>query len=284
MPILDFCKMHALGNDFVIINAINTPFNLNAKQIDKLGERTTGIGFDQLLVILPSDEIGVDFCYQIYNQDGREAGNCGNGVRCAALYIHRYKLSSKRTLHFKTKTIYMHATILEHDADFLNAVVKVDMGIPNFKPESLPFIETLATKTLNNTFTLNNSDATFSIASIGNPHAVVILDDINMIDLRPIAYALQNHRAFPEGVNVGFMHILSRNLIKLRVHERGVGETDACGTGACAAVAVGISSGLLDSAVEVRLQRGDLNILWESASTPLFMTGPACFVFEGTIR
>lgn len=277
-----FTKMHGLGNDFVVINAIEMPFNLTAQQIAKMGNRYTGIGFDQMLVILPRDAIinkdhsgahPVDFCYQIYNQDGSAVGNCGNGVRCFGRYVFERGLTDKKHLHIQTNTARMVLEIGDADQ------VKVDMAEPDFNLSSLPCL-------LNNSalisYNLPDFKYTFGLVSMGNPHAVIVVDDLMSLDIAIPAQFLQNHVIFPEGVNVGFMQIISRTEIKLRVYERGAGETNACGTGACAAVAIGIRQGLLDTEVTVGLKGGALTVCWDKQGS-LYMTGPASFVFDGEI-
>lgn len=277
-----FTKMHGLGNDFVVIDATEVPFNLSAQQITKLGNRHTGIGFDQMLVILPADAIvstdcnnhqPIDFCYQIYNQDGSAVGNCGNGVRCFGRYVFERGLTTKRHLHIQTGTVQMVLAIGESNQ------VKVNMGKPNFDLASLPCLLADSSEIYYN---IDDFSYSFGLVSMGNPHIVIVVDDLMSLDIAIPAQFLQNHAIFPEGVNVGFMQIISRTRIILRVYERGAGETNACGTGACAAVAVGINQGLLDEHVTVGLKGGELTVCWNKKEQ-LYMTGPASFVFDGVI-
>ena len=270
--LLNFTKMHGLGNDFIVIDATQNPFNLNTAQIQKLGNRHLGIGFDQLLIIEKSpDPTKYDFAYRIFNNDGSEVGNCGNGARCFAKYVYEKKLTNKKQLQIATQKSTMLLSILD------NGLIQVNMGQPQFDPKTLP-LQSEATQTL---YELEGIQ--FGAVSLGNPHAVITVPHLEL-NIEPIAQILQTHPAFSESVNVGFMEIVDASHINLRVYERGAGETQACGTGACAAVAVGIQQNLLTSPVRVKLAGGNLDIIWETPNEPLFMIGEASFVFEGSIE
>jgi len=277
---LDFTKMHGLGNDFIVINNLNDVFNENLINIPKLANRHTGIGFDQLLIVESSERADIDFKYRIYNADGQEVQQCGNGARCFALYVFEKELTSKRKLNVETLNGDIELTI--NDA----TSVTVNMGRPEFTLSKIPAKFDKQEKT----YTIN--EIPMGVLSMGNPHAVILMNNIDdptysfPIDSFQIdkwAQKITDSGYFPEGVNVGFMHFNSPNDISLRVFERGVGETQACGTGACAAVVYGVESDFLDNNVRVSLPGGQLDINYEKGSD-VFMTGPAEFVFEGSIE
>ena len=268
---LNFTKMHGLGNDFIVIDNLNHMFNQDLINIPKLANRHKGIGFDQLLIIESSESADIDFKYRIFNADGHEVQQCGNGARCFALYGFKKRLTSKRKLNVETLNGDIQLTI--NDA----SSVTVNMGKPEFTPAKIPA-------------NFDKQDKKYSIyahemgiLSMGNPHAVKIANNIENLEIDKIAKDIQNSGYFPEGVNVGFMQINSPSNISLRVFERGVGETQACGTGACAAVVFGVENDLLDNKVRVSLPGGDLDINYEKGSE-VFMTGPAVFVFEGSVE
>jgi diaminopimelate epimerase len=267
---LNFTKMHGLGNDFIVINNLNKVFNENSINIPKLANRHTGIGFDQLLIVESSETPDIDFRYRIFNADGQEVQQCGNGARCFALYVFEKKLTSKRKLNVETLNGILELII--NDA----SSVSVNMGKPEFVPSKIP-------ANLDNQhkkYSINDTE--MGVLSMGNPHAVILADNIENIEIDKIAKDIQNSGYFPESVNVGFMQINSDSNISLRVFERGVGETQACGTGACAAVVFGVENDLLDNKVCVSLPGGNLEISYEKGSDVL-MTGPAQFVFEGSV-
>jgi len=268
---LDFTKMHGLGNDFIVIDNLNDVFNEKSINIPKLANRHTGIGFDQLLIVESSERPGIDFKYRIYNADGQEVQQCGNGARCFALYVFEKELTNKRKLNVETLNSDIELTI--NDA----SSVTVNMGKPEFMPTKIP------ANFDNQQKKYSIIDREIGVLSMGNPHAVILTDNIKKIEIDKIAKDIQNSGYFPEGVNVGFMQINSDNNISLRVFERGVGETQACGTGACAAVVFGVENDLLDNKVSVSLPGGNLEISYEKGSE-VFMTGPAIFVFEGSIE
>jgi len=268
---LNFTKMHGLGNDFIVINNLNDVFNENSTNIPKLANRHTGIGFDQLLIVESSERADIDFKYRIFNADGQEVQQCGNGARCFALYVFEKKLTNKRKLN--VETLNGDLELIINDA----SSVTVNMGKPEFMPSKIP-------ANLDNQhkkYSINNTE--MGILSMGNPHAVIQVNKTENLEIDKTAQDIQNSGYFPEGVNVGFMQIYSPSNISLRVYERGVGETQACGTGACAAVVFGVENNLLDNKVRVSLPGGDLEIKYEKGSV-VFMTGPAEFVFEGLVE
>jgi len=268
---LNFTKMQGLGNDFMVINSLDNSFNENLINIPKLANRYTGIGFDQLLIVESSDRAGIDFKYRIFNADGQEVQQCGNGARCFALYVFEKELTSKRKLN--VETLNGDIELIINDA----SSVTVNMGEPEFMPSKIP----ANLNNQNKRYSINNTE--MGVLSMGNPHAVILANDIANLEIGKTAEDIQNSGYFPEGVNVGFMQINSHSSISLRVIERGVGETQACGTGACAAVVFGVENDLLDNKVRVSLPGGDLDINYKKGSE-VFMTGPAEFVFEGSIE
>lgn len=271
---LKFTKMHGLGNDFIVIDAINQSVSLDPATIRRWADRHFGIGFDQLLVVEKPGESG-DFRYRIFNADGGEVEQCGNGARCFARFVRDHDLTRKNTIRVETACGIIMPTVEE------NGEVSVDMGIPRFDPARIPFItqEHALTYPLN----VNDREIEISAVSMGNPHAVQIVPDIDLAPVTSEGPAIESHPLFPEKVNAGYMQIVDRTHIRLRVFERGTGETLACGTGACAAVVSGIARGLLDSEVQVTMRGGNLRIRWEGEDQPVWMTGPAVSVFEGTI-
>ncbi len=265
---INFTKMHGLGNDFVVMNNIDGDISLSIDEIRKLSDRRFGIGFDQLLMVESATSKEADFRYVIFNADGSEVSQCGNGARCFALYIQKKNLSYKNTLTVETNAGVLILNINGNDS------VTVDMGVPNFEPSKIPLnFEKELSEYLVEGFEVGS-------LSIGNPHAILIQDEIKDIEL--IASKIQSSDAFPEGVNVGFMQVINREEVKLRVVERGSGETLACGSGACAAVVYGIKKGHLDSKVTVHLNGGDAVV--EYYGNSVFLTGPGEFVYEGSVN
>jgi len=263
--------MQGLGNDFIVINSLDNSFNENLVSITELANRHTGIGFDQLLIVESSSRTDIDFKYRIFNSDGQEVQQCGNGARCFALYVFEKKLTTKRKLN--VETLNGDIELIINDA----SSVTVNMGKPEFTPSKIPAnFESQQKK-----YTIY--DMEIGVLSIGNPHAVTLAENIKNLEIDKTAKDIQSSGCFPEGVNVGFMQINSANNISLRVFERGVGETQACGTGACAAVVFGVENDLLDNKVHVSLPGGDLDINYEKGSE-VIMTGPAVFVFEGSVE
>ena len=273
---LRFSKMHGLGNDFMVVDMITQRGRLSPEQIRQLGNRYTGIGFDQLLLVETPRTPDVDFRYRIYNADGNEVEHCGNGARCFALFVHNQRLTGKRDIAVETAK----GRIVLHMRD--NDQVQVDMGEPVFTPADIPFTADAQATTYE--IEQDGQSYTIGAASMGNPHAVLLVDDVEQAPANQLGSKLTKHPRFPQEANIGFMQIIDRKTVKLRVHERGVGETLACGTGACAAVACGIQQGLLDEDVAVHLRGGDLRIEWAGPGQALYMTGPATHVYEGQLR
>ncbi|WII92721.1 diaminopimelate epimerase [Kingella negevensis] len=280
MTTLKFTKMHGLGNDFMVIDGINQTFTPDEKQIVAWSNRFTGIGFDQLLLVERAQNEGVDFRYRIFNADGGEVEQCGNGARCFVKFVSEKGLTQKQEIVVETKRGIIKPRLND------NGLVTVNMGQPRFAPEEVPFMlranETAGKKTY---IVVNGIDsAEMSMVSMGNPHAVMLVDNVATAPVEQWGSALQNHERFPARVNVGFMQIVDVHNIKLRVFERGSGETQACGTGACAAVVAGVRLGLLASGENVRvsLPGGNLHISWQDGGD-VMMTGPAVSVFDGQI-
>ena len=265
-----FTKMQGLGNDFIVIDNIEGDVCLSTEEIRQLSDRHFGIGFDQLLMVESATTKGVDFRYVIFNSDGSEVSQCGNGARCFALYLQKKDLTNKNTITVETNSGNLVLTINQDKS------VRVEMGEPNFVPSEIPFI------TQSQAIEYSLEGQKMGILSIRNPHAVIILKDIDTEDIKAIATNLQNSDYFPESVNVGFMQILARNEINLRVIERGVGETLACGSGACAAVIHGIQLGILDDKVKVHLKGGDA--LVEFYGDTVYLSGPGEIVYEGAVN
>lgn len=272
---LNFTKMHGLGNDFVVFDAITQSVVLSPEQVRQIADRHFGVGCDQLLLVEKAQQAGADFRYRIFNADGGEVQQCGNGARCFARFVRDKGLCDKDAIVVETASGVITLNI---EADGL---IRVDMGVPNFEPAALPFS---AVKRRERYELLVGEDALHvGVVSMGNPHLVWPVNNVDNAPVERLGPLLESHSMFPERVNAGFMQIVDRNHIRVRVYERGVGETLACGTGACAAVAVGRSWGLLDEEVTVSLRGGDLTIRWAGEGEPLWMIGPAETVFEGTI-
>ena len=270
-----FTKMHGLGNDFVVIDAITQAIDLTSEQIMAISDRHLGIGCDQLLLVEKPTTDQAEFRYRIYNSDGGEVEQCGNGARCFALFVRQQGLTTSNTIPVETTGGLIELRI-EDDQ------VVVNMGIPDFRPQSLPFLVDNQAETYN--LMVNGAEYAIGAVSMGNPHAVMPVEDVDTADIETLGKEIESHPQFPNRVNAGFMQVVKRDEIRLRVYERGAGETRACGTGACAAVAVGRSLGLLDERVTVHLPGGDLIIEWPGEGQVLLMTGPATTVFEGKIN
>jgi diaminopimelate epimerase len=270
-----FSKMHGLGNDFVIMDAIGQKIDLSAETVTQLAHRHRGIGFDQLLLLQAPQNAEQDFFYRIFNADGSEAYQCGNGVRCLAQFIQRQQLADKNQLCLATE-VNQHQLIIHEDGQ-----ITVDMGIPILDPQQIPF-ESSRKHTIY-TLSIKWGDYQVSVVSMGNPHCIFTINDIHELDLNAWGEQISSHPRFPERTNVDFMQIKNRHRIDLRIYERGVGETQACGSGACAAVVAGILQGQLDKQVTVTMPGGDLQINWPQAREPVWMTGPAQEVFTGEI-
>ena len=269
-----FTKMHGLGNDFIVIEALNNNFNATTEQIRQMADRHFGIGFDQMLLVEPPANDEMDFSYRIFNADGNEVEQCGNGARCFARFVYDRGLTEKREIRVGT----LSGIIVPHLLD--DGRVCVDMGSPEFEPEKIPFISERRQRVY--VLDLNEDAIEIGAVSMGNPHAVQIVEDVDKAPVSQTGPEIEHHQLFPQRVNAGYMQVLDRHSIRLRVWERGSGETMACGTGACAAVVVGIEQGLLDSPVEVSLRGGTLDIEWPGQGAAVFMTGPVEYVFEGS--
>lgn len=272
---LPFTKMHGLGNDFVVFNAIDQQLELSAAQIRFIADRRFGIGCDQVLLVEPARTADTDFYYRIFNADGGEVEQCGNGARCFARFVRDKRLSGKDILKVGTAA---GKIVLYHEADDL---VRINMGAPRFVPSQIPF--DAPQQALTYPIELDGETYQIGVVSMGNPHAVMLVEDVARADVERLGPLLESQALFPQRVNAGFMQVLSPSMIVLRVYERGVGETFACGTGACAAVVTGIQRGLLDERVNVKVRGGELMISWNGDGEPVWMTGPAVAVFEGEI-
>jgi diaminopimelate epimerase len=280
---LRFTKMQGAGNDFVVLDATRQPLELTNPQYRALADRHYGIGADQILIVDPSRTPGVDFGYRIFNASGDEVEHCGNGARCFVRYVRDKGLSDKRRIRVETVNRQIELQLLD------DGRVTVDMGVPDFAHASLPFIADGLRPRLAGDFELwplelIDGSVEVAVLSMGNPHAVQLVDDVDTTDVAALGPEIEVLDCFPQKVNAGFMQIVSRSSIRLRVFERGAGETLACGTGACAAVVAGIRLGWLDAKVEVHTRGGPLGIEWAGAGAPVLMTGPAQTVFEGEIE
>lgn len=280
--LLRFTKMQGAGNDFVMLNAYDKPLTLTLEQIRFICDRRFGVGCDQMLVVEKSTTPAADFKYRIFNQDGGEVEMCGNGARCFAVFVREQGLTDKRTITCETVKGVIAPTV-EDDGR-----VTVDMGAPHFAPEDVGFDAEGVSRLSRAADTLyqiraGGEDNWVSIVSMGNPHAVRLVGDVDEAPVETVGEAFQYLERFKNRVNVGFLQIESRSRARLRVYERGVGETLACGSGACAAVVAGIRRGALDNAVEVEMRGGTLRITWDGADGHVFLTGPAVTVFTGEI-
>lgn len=263
--------MHALGNDFMVIDGVRQQFQPNPQLIAVWANRHTGIGFDQLLLIEKANNPDADFIYRIFNADGSEVAQCGNGARCIAKFLHDEKLTTKNPIRVETLAGILELK-LENDDQ-----VTVDIGTPIFEPEKIPFIaEKPAIK-----YTLDNTE--ICALSVGNPHCVLVVKNVDAAPVQELGSVLTKHQRFPQQTNVGFMEIVNHHHIRLRVYERGVGETLACGSGACAAVVAGRLLNLLDTKVTVELPGGHLTVTWQGEKSSVFLTGPAVTVFRGYV-
>jgi len=269
--------MHGLGNDFVVIDAINQQIALTKQQIKHIADRNFGIGCDQLLLVEKPVSDNADFTYRIFNADGSEVAQCGNGARCFARFVRDKKLSKKNEIRVDTDSGQLVLTFREDE------LITVNMGTPKHAPEEIPIKTT--EEAIFYTIQLNDTEKKFGAVSMGNPHAVFQVKNIDLAPVVELGAVLEGHPFFPERVNIGFMQIINRQMIKLRVYERGSKETLACGSGACAAVVIGMEQNLLDQEnICVELPGGQLIINWSGRGTPVFMTGSAVSVFEGQIE
>lgn len=268
-----FKKMQALGNDFVVLDGVRQAFEIGPRQAARIADRRMGVGCDQILLAEPAET--ADFRFRIFNADGSEVGQCGNGARCLARFLREEGLTAKRDIVVETSSGQLGLRV-----NGVNTVA-VDMGIPTFEPRRIPFASDVMLPCYE--LDVDGRNVTVSVVGIGNPHAVCIVDDIAAAPVAELGPVIETHPWFPERTNVGFMQILDRTAIRLRVHERGVGETRACGSGACAAVVVGNRLGILEGSVRVMLPGGALQIAWGGVGEPVIMTGPAENVFEGSL-
>lgn len=272
---IKFTKMHGLGNDFMMIDAVRQKISLTPEIIRQWSDRHTGLGFDQLLLIEPTHNNSADFFYRIFNADGSEVSQCGNGARCLAHFLQDEQLTDKKSITVETINGLLELKI---EAD---GQVTVNMGAPVFLPSKIPFLA--EQERLSYKITIDNNIVTASVLSIGNPHCVLLVDDVKTAPVAELGASIEKHKLFPERTNVSFMQIIDPTQIKLRVFERGAGETQACGSGACAAVVAGNLLGLLNSKVSVQQPGGMLQVAWQK-NGPVFLTGPATKVFRGTIE
>ena len=275
--LIEFTKMHGLGNDFMVIDLVTQRMTLTPELIRLLADRRIGVGFDQLLIVEPPSRPDIDFKYRIFNADGSEVSQCGNGARCFASFVQARKLSFKQRLRVETSSGIIILSTNRY------GWVQVDMGKPKFEPDQIPFTPKTITK-VGRAYRLDvdGTPVQLYVANIGNPHAIIKVDDVLDADVDRLGKLIESHEAFPERVNVNFVQVINQRHGRIRVYERGVGETQACGTGACASVATGIREGWLDEGVDIRAQLygGSLAIRWQDGYS-LIMTGPTAFVYEG---
>ncbi len=274
--LLRFTKMHGLGNDFVVIDAITQEVQVTEALARRMADRRFGIGCDQVLVVEPPTDPDVDFNYRIFNADGGEVEQCGNGARCFAKFVRDRRLTGKHRILAQTKAGVLQLTVNRDNQ------ITVAMGIPRFAPQAIPF--QAEQPALLYDLQVEHQTVQLAALSLGNPHAVVRVPDVTTAPVATLGALIEAHPRFPQRVNAGFMQVVNRAEIKLRVYERGVGETLACGSGACAAVVAGIQQDLLDSTVTVQLPGGNLHITWPGEGQPVAMTGPATTVYQGRIK
>lgn len=278
---IKFSKMHGLGNDFVVIDAISQKLRLTPEKIRFIADRHFGIGCDQILLVEIPESSSVDFRYRIFNADGSEVENCGNGARCFARFVRDRKLTGKKVIKVETAGGLIELNVQDDEQ------VSVNMGVPRLSPEQIPFTgenKSVLSRAVTYPLSVVGKTLQISAVSMGNPHAVQIVENVKTAEVETLGPLIENHPQFPARVNAGFMQIVSRDEINLRVYERGAGETLACGTGACAAVVAGRLRGLLNEKVKVNLPGGSLRIEWPDEAAPVIMTGPAEFVFHGQIK
>ncbi len=273
---LKFTKMHGAGNDFVVIDGVRQQVALSPENIRFIADRNFGVGCDQLLLVEKAQHKDADFRYRIFNADGGEVEQCGNGARCFVRFVHDQKLTHKREIIVETKSGLISPR-LEDDGR-----VTVNMGAPIFEPARIPFVSD--SREVAQPLQVGDTTVQITAVSMGNPHAVQVVADVETAPVAALGPLIEHHPRFPKRVNAGFMQVLDRDHIRLRVYERGAGETLSCGTGACAAVVAGIQRGLLDTTVHVATRGGTLSITWQGEGSPVSMTGPAISVFDGEIN
>ena len=274
--LLRFTKMHGLGNDFMVLDLVSQHAHIQPKHAKQWGDRHTGIGFDQLLIVEAPNNPEVDFRYRIFNADGSEVEQCGNGARCFARFVLDKRLTAKKRIRVETKS-----GIIELDVQN-DGQISVDMGPPRFIPAEIPFVAD--EQALSYPLEVDGQVHSIAAVSMGNPHAVLRVDDVRTAPVHELGPKIENHPRFPQRVNAGFLQVIDRHRANLRVWERGAGETQACGTGACAAAVAAISQGWMDSPVSLDLPGGRLHIEWAGPGKPVLMTGPAVRVYEGQVR
>lgn len=275
-PLLTFTKMHGLGNDFMVIDAISQPFRLRPEMIRRLADRNFGVGFDQLLVVEPPGLPDVDFRYRIFNSDGSEVEQCGNGARCFARFVRDQRLTNRRVLRVQTAAGVIELRLGR------DGWVTVNMGVPELTPAAIPFAAEV--RQVVYPVEVDGQVVELSAVSMGNPHGVLVVDDVDTAPVATLGPLLECHPRFPARANIGFLQIVDRGQARLRVFERGSGETLACGSGACAAVVAGRLRGLLDNRVRITVPGGDLVIEWQGEGAPVMMEGPTARVFDGQLR
>lgn len=274
--LLRFTKMHGLGNDFMVLDLVSQHAHIQPKHAKQWGDRNTGIGFDQLLIVEAPSNPDVDFRYRIFNADGSEVEQCGNGARCFARFVLDKRLTAKKLIRVETK-----GGVIELDVRN-DGQISVNMGPPRWVPADIPF--QADARASNYALDVDGQTVQIAAVSMGNPHAVLRVDDVNAAPVRELGPRIEHHPRFPQRVNVGFLQVIDRHRAQLRVWERGAGETQACGTGACAAAVAAISQGWMDSPLTLDLTGGRLSIEWAGEGHPVFMTGPAVRVYEGQVR
>lgn len=274
--LLRFTKMHGLGNDFMVLDLVSQHAHIQPKHAKQWGDRHTGVGFDQLLLVEPPQSPDVDFRYRIFNSDGSEVEQCGNGARCFARFVLDKRLTVKKTIRVETKGGIIELSVRA------DGLITVDMGAPRLLPQEIPF--QADAEALSYTVELEGKTHELAAVSMGNPHAVLRVDDVGNAPVHELGPKLEHHPRFPQRANIGFLQVIDRQRGRLRVWERGVGETQACGTGACAAAVAAIRQGWMDSPVQLELPGGKLTIEWAGPCQPVMMTGPAVRVYEGQVR
>lgn len=274
--LLRFTKMHGLGNDFMVIDLVSQHAHIQPKHVRQWSDRHTGVGFDQLLIVEPPTRPDVDFCYRIFNADGSEVEQCGNGARCFARFVLDKRLTAKKRIRVETKNSIIELNVRP------DGQITVDMGAPRLLPAEVPFLAEQAA--LAYPVEVDGQTVELAALSMGNPHGVLRVAELDSAPVAHLGPQLETHPRFPQKANIGFLQVIDRHQARLRVWERGCGETRACGTGACAAAVAGIRQGWLDSPVRIELPGGALSIEWRGEGQPVLMTGPALRVFEGQVR
>ncbi len=274
--LLRFTKMHGLGNDFMVLDLVSQHAHIQPKHARQWGDRHTGVGFDQLLIVEPPSRPDVDFRYRIFNADGSEVEQCGNGARCFARFVVDKRLTAKKSIRVETKSGVIELNLRS------DGQITVDMGAPRLEPAQIPFVAPEAA--VSYAVEVGGQTVELAAVSMGNPHGVLRVDDVDSAPVHQLGAQLEVHPRFPQKANIGFLQVVDTHHARLRVWERGCGETQACGTGACAAAVAGIRQGWLQTPVQIELPGGKLSIEWAGPGQPVLMTGPAVRVFEGQVR